>query len=250
MENRPVWLDEYANILNEIRNRLEQIPVVEEATFRYAIIRLFARATLSMCEIYTLMHNGYPEGAFSLSRQIYEAIVLMDYLTKHKDDEAMIERYFDDIEITKIQIRIEQEKYARYDIEISATDELNKYIKKYPNLCNRNNRFRDYWWIDKDCTFSKLSQQTNFTKNFMYTETCNVTHMSLFNSTVYLANNKNGILIGKTYCSIDKVGRYSMLWFCMAMDLFSKSHDIDLNDLISKGKDLVTKIRENPTFFE
>ena len=104
MENRPVWLDEYADILNKIRKKLVQIPVVEEATFRYAIIRLFARATLSMCEIYTLMHNGCPEGAFALSRQIFETIVLMDYLIKHKDDEAMIERYFDDIEITKIRL--------------------------------------------------------------------------------------------------------------------------------------------------
>ena len=108
MENRPVWLDEFANIIDEIRNKLAQISVVEESTLRYAIIRLFIRATLSMCEIYTLMNNGYPEGAFALSRQIYEAIVLMDCLAKYGSDEAMIERYFDDIEITKTKIRIEQ----------------------------------------------------------------------------------------------------------------------------------------------
>lgn len=78
MENRPVWLDEYADILDEIRNKLISISFVEEATVRYAIIRLFARATLSMCEIYTLINNEYPEGAFSLSRQIYDTIVLID----------------------------------------------------------------------------------------------------------------------------------------------------------------------------
>ena len=97
MINRPVWLDEYANILDEIRNILVSISVVEEATLRCAVVRLFSRATLSMCEIYILMNNGYPKGAFALSRQIYESIVLMDYLITHQNDEAMIERYFDDI---------------------------------------------------------------------------------------------------------------------------------------------------------
>lgn len=113
MNDKPVWLDEFAYIIDEIRNALIKIPIVEEATIEYAIIRLFSRATLSMCEIHNLMDNGYPEGAFALSRQIYETIVLMNYLINHESDKAMIERYFDDIEITKIKIKIELEKYAQ-----------------------------------------------------------------------------------------------------------------------------------------
>ena len=35
MNNRPSWLDEYANIIDEIRNELVQTIVVEEATLKY-----------------------------------------------------------------------------------------------------------------------------------------------------------------------------------------------------------------------
>jgi hypothetical protein len=244
MENRPDWLDEYAYILDEIRNRLVQIPVVEEATLRYAIIRLFARTTLSMCEIYTLMNNGYPEGAFALSRQIYETIVLMDYLTTHKDDNAMIERYFDDVEITKIKTQIKIEEYSQEETKISAADALNEYATKYSAFCNTNNQFRDYWWVEKGCAFSKLSPQTNYPSDYMYKETCNVTHMSLFNSTIYIGNDQNGILIGETYDGVEKSGWYSMLCFCVVMDLFGQICAIDLTDLISRGKALVINVRK------
>ena len=45
MENRPVWLDEYADILDEIRNKLKQLIVVEETTLKYAIIRIAPNRT-------------------------------------------------------------------------------------------------------------------------------------------------------------------------------------------------------------
>ena len=243
MENRPIWLDEYADILNKIRNKLVQISVVEESTFRYAIVRLFARATLSMCEIYTLMNNGYPEGAFALSRQIYETIVLMDYLTKHKNDEAMIERYFDDIEITKIKIQIEREKYAQKEVTVSTTEALNKYAEKYPDFCNSNNSFSDYWWIKKGCKFAEIAQETNFPKDYMYKQTSSIIHLSSFNSTVYVLNEQNRILIGDTYDGIEEAGWYSMLCFDMAVHLLVHTYDINCSDLILKCRELVTRIR-------
>ena len=244
MNNRPIWLDEYANIIDDIRNKLVQIKVVEEVTLKYAIIRLFARATLSMCEIYTLMNNGYPNGAFSLSRQIYETIVIMNYLTKHQNDKKMIERYFDDIEITKIKIQIEQEKYVKNEIKNSTNNLLKNYSEKYPDFCNTNNYFADYWWVEKGCTFAKLAARTEIPKDYMYKETsCNI-HMSSFNSLHYVGSNQNDILIGETYNEINKAGWYSMLCFCMAMDIFRKAYyvEIELNKLISRGQELVRKI--------
>ena len=244
MVNRPVWLDDYADILDEIRKRLEQILVVEEATLRYAIIRLFARATLSMCEIYTLMDKGFPEGAFALSRQIYEAIVLMDYLAEHKDDEAMIERYFDDIEITKIKIQMEIEKYTQDDIQISAADEFDKYVDKYRNFYDEKKGFTDYWWVKKKGSFSDIVKETKFSKYYMYKETSSVIHMSLFNSMTYIGNEQNGMLIGETYDGVDKAGWYSMLCYCEAMNLLGETYNIDLKDLISRGWELETRIRK------
>ena len=199
MKNRPAWLDEYANILDKIREKLECIPVVEEATFRYAIIRLFARATLSMCEIYTLMNNGYPEGAFALSRQIYETIVLMGCLVKHGNDESIIERYFDDIEITKIKIRVEQEKHAKNKTNVSSAENLIKYTEKHHAFCDKNNSLSDYWWFGKGSKFADLARETNFPKDYMYKETSSALHMSPFNSMIYVGSKQSEILIIKHF---------------------------------------------------
>ena len=247
MDNRPTWLNEYADIINKTRNKFVKIPVVEEANLQYAIIRLFARTTISMCEIYTLMNNGYPMGAFALSRQIYETIVLMDYLIAHKNDEALIERLFDDIEITKINIRMQIEKFVQKEIKISDADELNKYIEKHHAFYDNNSGFTDYLWIKKKGTFSDVVKETKYPKYYMYKETSSIIHMSLFNSMTYVGNDQNGILIGGTYDSVDKAGWFSMICFCEAMDLLQQICAVDLNDLISRGRELEERISKETT---
>lgn len=244
MANKPEWINEYASIVDSVRDKISEIAVIEEITFRYAIIRLFARATLSMCEIHTLMNNGYPESAFALARQIYEAIVLMDYLTTNRNDETMVERYFDDIEITKIKIQMEIEKYTKDDIRISAADELDKYVEKYRDFYDEKKGFTDYWWFKKKGSFSDVVKETKFSKYYMYKETSSILHMSIFNSTTYVGRDQNGILIGETYDGIDKAGWYSMLCFSEAMKLLGETYNVDLNDLITRGRELSEKIRK------
>ena len=196
-----------------------------------------------MCEIYTLMNNGFPAGAFALSRQIYETIVLMDYLSNNKSDDAMIERYFDDIEITKIKTHMKIEEYAQNEISISSVEALKKYAEKHSNFCNKNNSLSDYWWFKKGGQFADIAQETNFPKDYKYKQTSSMVHMSPFNSMTYIGNDQNGILIGETYDGVEEAGWYSMLCFCMAMDIFRQTCAVDLNDLISRGKELVAIVR-------
>ena len=245
MDIRPAWLDEYADIINKTRNKFVKIHVVEEANLQYAIIRLFARTTISMCEIYTLMNNGYPMGAFALSRQIYESIALMDYLIAHKNDAAMIERYFDDIEISSIKIQIKKESYIKAETTISAADQLKKYIKKYQNFYDEKKGFTDYWWVKKNGIFSDIVKESQYHKYYMYKATSSVIHMSLFNSMAYLGNNQTEVLIGETYDGIEQAGWYSMLCYCAAMTLLEQVCTVNLNDLISLGCELEERISEN-----
>lgn len=59
----------YGSTIDAVRQLLSKQHVVEEQTYKYAQTRIFARMTLSMCEILVLADNSYPNGAFSLSRQ-------------------------------------------------------------------------------------------------------------------------------------------------------------------------------------
>lgn len=184
----------------------------------------------------------YPNGAFALSRQIYESIVIMNYLIKHKDDKQLIERFYDSIEITCLQIMKEYEKL--YSCEVNKSfSELDDYQEKYNEYTNSHGFFKDYWWVRKGCCFSDLAQETDFPKNYMYKETSNAVHMSTYNSFMYMGSNPNEILIGETYDGVEKAGWYSMLCYTMAMDLFRSIINIELDDLISINKELISKIR-------
>ena len=242
--NRPIWLDEYANIIDVVRKELTSINVVEERTLEYAMIRLFSKATLSMCEIYILMNNGYPHGALALSRQIYETIVIMDYLIKHNEDNGLLERFYDDIKISSLNIQNEYKKFIKNDTEISNNNEFEKYKEKYKEYVSKNGTFSNYWWIGKGCVFSSLAKLTDFNKDYMYKETSESVHMSFYNANVYIGDNEEGILIGETYDGIEKAGWYSMLCYCMAMDLFSNVVDIEYDGLILQSKKLISKIRK------
>ena len=98
-------LNEFSSAINHCRAELSSIDVVEEDTFFYAILRIYSRVLLSCCEIFFLLKEKYPHGAMSLSRQVYEGLVIIDILQKgEKDrDTNMPVRFFDAAKIRALQ---------------------------------------------------------------------------------------------------------------------------------------------------
>lgn len=241
MSIKPKWMADFKEIIEETRKSIVQIELVEEKTLKYAIIRMFSRAVLSMCEIYTLLNNGYPKGALALSRQLYEAMVIMAYLVENEgQDEGLVERFFDDIIISKLQIEIEKR---------SPEDEENKLIgdfcKKYSNYCNNKGELGDYWWAGK--SFTKIAESVGMPKKYMYKEASKVIHASSYNALVYIKD-KGDVLIGATYEGIEKPAAYSLGYFCIAMDLFQNVMQIDLANLLEKTRGLAEMIKSLPRF--
>lgn len=60
---------------------------------------LYSQTLRTMCEIYTLLYAGYPEGAMALARNTYETMIIMAYLNDNRADTALIERFIDDIKV-------------------------------------------------------------------------------------------------------------------------------------------------------
>ncbi len=234
-EEKARKLDYYGSTIDTVRQLLSTQRVAEEQTYKYAQTRIFARMTLSMCEILVLASNGYPNGAFSLSRQVYEGLVIMDYLREHSGDENLVERFFDSSSISSLQL-LRQAKADGQQSTQAEDQQLGDYAKRYSSFCDKNGRFRDYWWAGKDFTFTKLSNQTRFKSNYMYKYSCEITHMSFLNSFLHLGNNKNDILIGQSEEGYDIPLWFAMICFTDAMNIFAQVIDENWSEAIEKAE--------------
>ena len=225
----------YGSTIDDVRQLLSKQRVIEEQTYKYAQTRIFSRMTLSMCEILVLASNGYPNGAFSLSRQVYEGLVIMDYLREHSCDEDLIERFFDSYNISILQLCKRTKEDGQQSTHIED-QKLEDYTKKYSCFCDAKGRFSDYWWAGKRFSFKKLSNQTRFKSNYMYKYTCEITHMSFLNSFLHLGNNENDILIGQSEEGYNTPLWFAMICFADAMNIFSEVIDENWNEVIEKAE--------------
>ena len=225
----------YGSTIDDVRQLLSRQRVVEERTYKYAQTRIFSRMTLSMCEILVLTSNGYPNGAFSLSRQIYEGLVIMDYLREHSGDKDLVERFFDSSIISSLRLLRQAKADGQQSTQIED-QQLAYYSKKYLCFCNKNGKFGDYWWAGKGVSFADLSNQTRFKSNYMYKYTCEITHMSFLNSYLHLGKNENDILIGQSEEGYNTPLWFAMICFADAMNIFSKVIDENWSEVIEKAE--------------
>ena len=235
VEEKAKRMDYYGSTIDTVRQLLSKQRVIEERTYKYAQTRIFARMTLSMCEILVLASNGYPNGAFSLSRQVYEGIVIMDYLREHSGDESLIERFFDSSGISSLRL-LRQAKADRQQSTEIEDQQLEDYAKQYSTFCDKKGWFKDYWWAGKDFTFTKLSDQTRFKSNYMYKYSCEITHMSFLNSFLHLGNNESDILIGQSDEGYDTPLWFAMICFADAINIFAQVIDENWSEVIAKAE--------------
>ncbi len=79
-------LDQFAEIIDDCRFLLSSVKGTIQISINYVFTELYSKLLLIMCEIYTLLVAGYPEGAMALARTTYETVVIMIYLYNRKED--------------------------------------------------------------------------------------------------------------------------------------------------------------------
>ena len=237
-EEKAKKLDYYGSTIDAVRRLLVKQRVTEERTYKYAQTRIFARTTLSMCEIFVLASSGYPNGAFSLSRQVYEGLVIMDYLRENSCDENLIERFFDSSSISSLRLLKQAKADGQQTTHIEDL-QLRDYYQKYASFLNKHGKLSDYWWAGKDFSFTKLSNQTRFKSNYMYKYSCEITHMSFLNSFLHLGNNENDILIGQSEEGCETPLWFAMICFADAMNIFSEVIDEDWSEVIARAENCI-----------
>lgn len=204
-------IDMFRHAIDLGRSELSSRHVIEEeTTYKYAIIRVYSRALLTACEIYTLITAGYPEGALSLSRSIYEAMVITSKLIdgKKKQDNEMLERFLVSPRISRLQKAIRETKWILsqksedseiLQIQDKLLNELSEIKAQYGINPQRENL--DYWWSG-NTSFANLEQNTVYKNSPIYVRTCGNVHFNTYSIFTYADDSTDDILIGETYSGI------------------------------------------------
>lgn len=245
---------EYGNLINLIRKNLSRLKISNEECLENAVVTLFSKMVLTSCEIYTLLINGYPEGALALCRNLYEIMLVIEYLINNNSAE-LIDRFYASGKTAEILLQMERctfiKNHSSDKKEVSLVSkqiddlekELNRIKNKYPKHFKRGNSF---WWIEKDMHLGCLQDNSSFSAKHMYKECCYKLHVGLYNVLNYLDKSETGLLIGSCTDGINYVLRFALLVMLVVIQYIEKvkigewNYEITLiESLIATSKDKI-----------
>lgn len=140
-------LDAFMNVVDRFENDLaekthQKIDVGND--YQTILLHIAGKSILTMREILTLCAHGYPDGALSLGRNLYEQMMIVTFFEMHKSD-ADFQEYIDDF---FLNYEVQRNK-CLHDIADYIPEENNDtLVKEREELKNRTNRRikGDYWW--------------------------------------------------------------------------------------------------------
>lgn len=184
-----------------------------DVDYNNILIFSYARSIIIAKEILCLLNNGFPDGALTLARRLYEQMIILYYLENHKSDsnfQKVVERYFDDQNFRAYDSQVEWCDLYKNDsgkkiVKQKRYDIANKYLTKKNVDCQiKYMRTHNYWWTgDETMTFNKLSKcfDDPFAK-ILYRRACVSTHASAMGDFALLGRmnvDGNNIYTGATF---------------------------------------------------
>ena len=140
-----------------------------------ALLRIHARALKISNEIFILLTNGFPDGANSRWRSLYELAVISFFISQHGNEVA--QRYLEHEVIDKLN---RAESYMKHHKKLGyppAKRDLNKLRKIQQELCQKYGNYykNDYGWIPKSLWGSRTGVGFGFIE-----ENVKLSHLNLF----------------------------------------------------------------------
>ena len=140
-------LDAFMNVVDRFEDDIaekthQKIAVGND--YQTVLLHIAGKSILTTREILTLCAHGYPDGALSLGRNLYEQMMVVAFFEMHKND-ADFQEYIDDFFLS---YEVQRNKCLR-DIEKYIPDEEKEILlKEYDELKNHANCNikGDYWW--------------------------------------------------------------------------------------------------------
>jgi len=169
------------SILFELASVTQKIPADEDHIKDYILARLLGRGIRTYQEITILLENGYPYGASSLTRNLFELVVIAEFLSENNAAVAK----------------------AYYDGSSNGMDHDDHY-----NWARASGKFKDTEHI----TLKKIHELAGFDENNyndLYKTLCNFSHASSQITSCEVGTDSNDIFIGPTSFGIEAAGIYA-----------------------------------------
>lgn len=172
----------------------------------YLNILLFAfgKSIMTMREIICLSTFGFPDGALSLARNIYEEFIIVSFFEKHRQD-SDFQNYVDDY---YLDYNIQRNKSLRYEAahfdNSTSLEEIKDETAKAKSVSHREITQQDFWWTGKG-TFAKVVEDIQNSENdpkiktflarlhFAYKRACASIHASCLGNALRLGVDSNYI---------------------------------------------------------
>ena len=135
---------------NDFVDKVSGMSLPCEENYHTILLNIGGKAILTTRELLTLCAHGYPDGALSLARNLYEQMILAAYFTKHKKDPEfsdIVMAYFKDYDVRRYKLLSSFHKAIGKDDDYaqSIEDSLNTIKTETGDKLKR-----DYWWADQN----------------------------------------------------------------------------------------------------
>ena len=143
-------LDELDKIIDSMENEIEaaitQQQIQTGHDYTNIILRTAGKSIVSMREIIHLSAFGYPDGALSLARNIYEHVIILAFFENHKSDNDFgnyVDDYYVDYDIQRNKALQYESKNCTQDAE--ALTALKNELDQLKQTAHHRVA-GDYWW--------------------------------------------------------------------------------------------------------
>lgn len=209
----PKWrLEDLDTIIDEfdiaIENATQMMGAKEAHDYLNLILRTAGKSIVTFREIVILSAFGYPDGALSLARNLYEQFILLSFFESKQEDhdfQTYIEDYFLHDEIQRLRaLKFEASACRDNTADVRRIeDELLAVGKKAHHEVKAN----DYWWsgFQSFAAIYNYVRKENLSEpglkrwigvlHFLYKRACISLHASALGNTIRLGDSKDSNVI-------------------------------------------------------
>mgnify|MGYP003295659129 CR=1 FL=1 len=142
------------NTFEEVFSNAVNEKGINEETYETILANICGKTLVTSREIITLCANGYPDGALSLARNVFEQMIIIAFFEQRKNNPdfiEIVEKYFKNYTIQRNRILRDI-----YEMRNDSNKER-EYRQKLRDFKDDNNisDIRDYWWSGYN-SFSEL----------------------------------------------------------------------------------------------
>lgn len=200
LEKLDTTIDEFEE---ELSNAIQRLEVKEAEDYLNILLRTAGKSIVTFREILTLSAHGYPDGALSLARNLYEQFIIVAFLESKKSNDNFqkyIQDYHLDYEIQRLKaLKYEAESCHRDTDRAKKIEDKIHYLK---TNANRAGGKGDYWWSGEGSFYEvfkrihagvpdEILKQFIAQLHFAYKRACVSLHSSSLGNTIRLGDDSS-----------------------------------------------------------